>query len=268
METEKNKSFFIRLIKSIKDFDFYKEISNEKLSKSIKYFFILIILYSIVVTIGITYNINKTINESKNFIQTEINEINYSNGILKIDNDEYKSWFNDYIIIDTSKENIEEYKDKANIILGKSAFYINMNDYNMKLNYSDFILEDFNKEDIINMLSNNTQIYFVIFIVFICVIIILSISTIMDVLIIALIGLIISKIIGNNKLKFENLFKLAIHAITLPVVLGMIYYLVNTFTGFYIKYFSTMYTSISTIYMVTAILLISVEDNGTHTQDS
>lgn len=268
MKAIKDKSFFVKLIKSIKNFDFYKEISNEKVSKCIKYFIILIILYSIVVTIGIAYNINKTINESRNFIQTEINEINYSNGILKINNDEYKSWFNDYIIIDTSKQDTQEYENNANIVFGKSHCFIKMNDYTMKFKYSDLIFEDFNKDDILRMLSNKNEMYFVIFIIFMCIIVILAISTMLDILIIALIGLIISKLIGNNKLKFENLFKLAIHSITLPVVLGMIYYLINTFIGFYIKYFSTMYTSIATIYMVTSILLITVGSNEKHTENS
>ena len=70
----------------------------------------------------------------------------------------------------------------------------------------------------------------------------------------------ISKII-NKKFSFTNTFNIAVHAITLPVLLGAIYYVLNTFTGFYMKYFSIMYTSIATIYMMTSILLITSDNN-------
>ena len=70
----------------------------------------------------------------------------------------------------------------------------------------------------------------------------------------------ISKIINKN-FSFANTFNIAVHAITLPVLLGAIYYVLNTLTGFYMKYFSIMYTSIATIYMMTSILLITSDNN-------
>ena len=88
---------------------------------------------------------------------------------------------------------------------------------------------------------------------------ILGISTLFDILIIALIGFITSKIFGKNKIRFKNCFNISIYAITLSVVLAMIYYFINVFTVFNIKYFATMYTSIATIYEITAVILISTE---------
>ena len=49
---------------------------------------------------------------------------------------------------------------------------------------------------------------------------------------------------------------MAIHALTLPIILNVAYIIINTYTGFYIKYFEVMYTTISYICMVAAILSI------------
>ena len=90
----------------------------------------------------------------------------------------------------------------------------------------------------------------------------MSISTLLDILVIALIGFIMSRISGNNNIRYKNAFNMATHAITLSVILGMVYFLVNTFTGFYVKYFSTMYTLLATIYMATAVLLLNADENN------
>ncbi|MBO5349627.1 MAG: DUF1189 family protein [Clostridia bacterium] len=261
MGEEKKQSFISNLFKSIKDFDYYKQIYTEKISKSFIYFIILIIVYSIITTIGIVYNMNKSINQTADFINTEINNLNYSNGILTINNNEYKSFFNNYIIIDTSKENNNEYENKANIVIGKQYCTLKLENNIFKFKYNDYFYEDINKEDIMQILTNkNTQFYIIFSILALLITIItLAFSTVMDILIIALIGSIMAKIIGNNEFKFSNMFKIAVHAITLPIILSCIYYILNTFTGFYIKYFSIMYTSITTIYVVTAILLITAD---------
>ena len=270
MKRKNTQSFILNLFRSIKDFDYYKEVSKEKISKSFIYFFILICIYAIVSTIGIIYNIQKNVNEVKEFINTEINSLSYTDGILTINNNEYESFFNNYIVIDTSKESNDEYEQNANIVIGKQYCSIKLENNVFKFKYNDYFYEDINKEDIMQFFNNNTTKYYIILsiLTFIIAAIILGISTITDILIIALIGIIISKIIGNYELKFSNLFKIATHAVTLPIILGMIYYIINTFTGFYIKYFSIMYTSIATIYIVTAILIITMDsykknDNNT-----
>ena len=124
------------------------------------------------------------------------------------------------------------------------------------------IIKDINKEDIINILSNLSIKFYIIMsvIVLIWIFILMTISTITDVLVIATMGYIISKII-NKQFTFTNIFNIAIHAITLSVLLGGIYYIINSLTGFYMKYFSIMYTSIAIIYIMTSILLITSDNN-------
>jgi len=61
------------------------------------------------------------------------------------------------------------------------------------------------------------------------------------------------------RLRYKATFSLGAHAITLPVILNLIYVIINTYTGFTINNFQWMYTSISYIYVVVAILMIKTE---------
>ena len=66
-------------------------------------------------------------------------------------------------------------------------------------------------------------------------------------------------IIIRLHLKFSAMCKIALHSLTLPIILNMVYILIKTFTNFEIKYFELMYISIAYIYIVTAILMIKYD---------
>ena len=250
----------VKLIKSVKDFDYYKKIYNENISKSFKYFAFIIFIYSIFVMTGISYNICHNIENVRAFIQSEISHVNYTDGVLSIDNNEYKSFYNNHVIIDTSDVDIEKYN--ADVIFGKTDFIVKVEGNNFRFRYTDLINDNFDKQGIIDILDCKKYIVLIVITSLIVSYVTLGISTLIDIFIIALIGFIISGFIGNNKLNLKNTFNIAVHSVTLPIVLAGIYFLVNTINGFYIKYFSTMYTSIATIYMVTAIILINTDKNN------
>ena len=152
MKNTKRHFFIIDFAKSIKNFDYYKEIADEKISKSLKYFFKLVILYSVILSVCTIINVNKGINEFKNLINTEISDLNYSNGILHVNNDESKTLFNKYVIIDTSKDELSELENKAQVVIGKEYCTVKMDEHILKIKYNDYFYEDINKDDIINML--------------------------------------------------------------------------------------------------------------------
>ena len=83
-------------------------------------------------------------------------------------------------------------------------------------------------------------------------------SGLVDVVILAALGYIIA-LISRIKIPYKSCFNLAVHSFTLPVILEIIYVAVNGLTGFEIKYFNLMYTCISYIYMIVAILMIKTE---------
>lgn len=258
----KRKNLFInQVINSIKSFDSYKEVSGHTLGSTFIYFFVLIAIYSIVMTIGITYTARARISKAQDFIKNEVGEITYSDGILSVNNDEYSSYYGDYIIIDTSANtNIE--KSNAKMIFGKENFYVRNEQTVFSFSYKNYFNQNMDKNTLIEALDVNKYTWLIVVISLIGAFIVLSISTLLDILVIALIGFIMSRVTGNNNLKFKNAFNMATHAITLSVILGMIYFLVNTFTGFYVKYFSTMYTLLATIYIATAILLLNADENN------
>ena len=52
---------------------------------------------------------------------------------------------------------------------------------------------------------------------------------------------------------------MALHALTLPTILNLIYIIVNLYTGFNIEYFQVMYSAISYVYIITGILMIKAD---------
>lgn len=181
---------------------------------------------------------------------------------MSINNNEYSAYYNNYIVIDTNEDVDIEEKYNADIVIGNTGFIIKSEGSKVKFNYIDLFYQNFNKNDVIEILNVDRYIIVIVIITFIVVFFVLTLSTLLDVTVIAIIGLIISGFIGNNSIKFKNAFNIAVRAVTLSEILGMIYFIVNVYTGFYVKYFSTMYTLLAGIYVMTAVLLINTDENN------
>ena len=63
-------------------------------------------------------------------------------------------------------------------------------------------------------------------------------------------------ICSNLRLKYSAAYNIATYSLTLPIVLNLIYAVINILTGYTISYFSIMYMAITCIYIITAILMI------------
>ena len=126
---------------------------------------------------------------------------------------------------------------------------------------SAYNISEFSKEDVLNFIYNvnNLSLYSGFFIVnTIYLFIIYFVSTLVDALMLALLGFILARIIGI-KIKFKATFNMGIYALTLPIILNLIYMVTNTLTGLTVKYFQWMYTTISYIYMLVALLMIKTD---------
>ena len=174
------------------------------------------------------------------------------------------------IIIDTQEDEdiIEKYADEKNgIIFLKDKLIILSNNSLGQVSYSyqtlatSYQLEKFTKQDAIqyiegiNKLSLYSSIYFVIFVYLW---IIYFISILIDILLLSALAWIIARV-SRMKLKYAPAFGIAIHAITLPLLLNLIYIIINLLTGFRIQYFQLMYNTISYIYVIVAILMIKTD---------
>ena len=81
---KKKSSFFKRLKTSIFDFDGYQDLAAEKVSRTIGYIAILMLIFSIIVSAIYTFQIYELINSTRNYIDSEIAEVTYDNGNLSV----------------------------------------------------------------------------------------------------------------------------------------------------------------------------------------
>lgn len=278
-ENVKKIGFFKRIFLSVKEFEQYVILASENISVAIKYLLKLMLIFVAVVTCIFMYQFYTYFQKTITYFNENIDEVNFLNGELSIDKGDKKEIINEnsvipYILIDTNAdtETIEEYNKKLGgyesgiIILKDKIIYKNgLLSNGLEYKYSDIMgkynITEFNKQDVSNFITqaNNFSTYASLFIaMFICLYIIYTSSTIVDVFMLAVLGFIVARIAGM-KMRFKATFNIGIYALTLPILLNIIYIIINSLTGFEIKYFSWMYTTISYIYVIVAILLIKTD---------
>ena len=78
----KKVGFFTRLKVAIFKLEDYGIFLGERISVALKYFFILILLVSIIISMATTYQVFKMTNKLTNYIQNELPDFTYENGKL------------------------------------------------------------------------------------------------------------------------------------------------------------------------------------------
>lgn len=273
-ENKGNKiNFFKKVIMSIKDFDRYVELALLGTKSAIAYLAIVLVIFIFVTGLVFTYQFSKSVDNFKEFIRNEVQTITYENETLAITtkgNNKWQDTTNSVlppVIFATDKEQITEEMMQENeiaIILLKDKIVMQNGTTNQKIGTtyqelaSQYGVTSFQKEDVIKVVENISLpiLYSGFFItIFIYLYIIYFISTITDVFMLMIFGYIVARIAGI-KLKFKATWNMATYALTLPILLNLIYIVVNALTGFNIRYFQWMYTTISYIYLIVAILMI------------
>lgn len=278
-EDEINKNSKTNFIKdvwnSITKIEKYPELASRGLPKAIKYLVQLIILFAIVINIGDLYEINKQVKEISQYIEAEIPDFTYNEGFLNVNSEEtiVKETTNfGKIIINTKEEDenqINNYidsisKENIGVVFLKDKAIIKTETMSTTINYNySKLLEgtgitQFTKQKLIDFMNSNQMfnIYISLFIVlFFYTFIIYIINTLINILGISLFGYVVSWVV-RMRMKYKAIFNMSIYAVTLSTVLGMIYILLNYFTGFTIKFFDVMYITVASIYLIAAILII------------
>lgn len=280
MKEEKKVSFWRKIVISIKDFETYIELAASKAKTTLLYIMGLIAIFTVAVTAIFIYDMSRQVDEVRNYIENEISEILYENGILQIaDNKpiiiENEGNMINKVIIDTSEiENIkeEEYINKVKettngilILRDKIILKSAASSALISYSYNEFMqmygVDNFDKTYILEQFSgtNILIIYIVMFMVaYLYLYIIYFINILLNILLLATIGN-FTAILLRLRLRYSAMCNIAAYSLTLPVILNIIYVLLNTFTGLYIKYFDIMYIAISYIYIITTILLIKAD---------
>ena len=323
---EKEKLSFLKKVRiSIFDFDGYQELAAEKISRTIGYIVLLILIFSIIISITYTFQFNGLIGNVREYINNEISEIRYENYELSVipnnlenateqeQGDNEKEINNDNneqdpvserdtnneqntdneqtidneqkvmkidsnelipakIIINT--ETTDEEEIQANIneisssqngililknrIIIKNEFSTNLSEYTYKTISEQYNINKIDKTEILNMLSGQAinRVLIIFFITILLYMFIIYVSTMLiDILLLVVLTYIVARISGL-RLKYSAIYNIASYSLTLPVILNMIYFVVNRLTGFTIEYFQIMYTALASIYIITAILMI------------
>lgn len=272
MEQNKKINFFKRIVYAVKDFEKYQEFALENRAIAMRYIMKIVLILSFVISFCFIFRFSVFFKQGVNYFRNEFPNFYFLNDELTVDSDmpiikEFED-VSAIIIIDAlSNSDENSYKDKLelyrnSVILLKDSMLIKdingLNTYNYSSISDLYDIENFTKQDLEGYLTNKNvySFYFALFMIMLLyTFIIYFITTILDALMLAVFGFLSSRI-SRIPLKFSVIYKMSLYAFTLPIFLNIVYIVVNMATGFTIEYFDWMYTTISFIYLITAILMI------------
>ncbi|MBR6504865.1 MAG: DUF1189 domain-containing protein [Clostridia bacterium] len=273
MENNKKISFLKKMFYAIKDFEKYQDFAIENKVIAIRYIMKLVFILVLVISICFMCKFTSIVKQGIRYFRNDFPNLYFANNELIVETDEpiiheFTTEFEGIVIFDTSSiEEEKDYKDKLDlyqngIVFAKDSFTVkNVNGVNT-YSYSSvadlYEVQDFTKQDLDEYLTNKNvySFYLAVFIIILLYLyVIYLITTIIDAIMLALLGFISSRI-SRIPLKFSVIYKMSLYALTLPIVLNIIYIIINSTTGFKVEYFDWMYTAISFIYLITAILMI------------
>ena len=267
----KGNGFFKDVLKSIKDFDKYEDFGLEGVGKTSGYLIKLVAIFTIIITCMTVYKFSNSVKEAVNYFDAKVTDLSYADGILTVNNNEKfevasDKYITGKIIVDT--ENLsDEIKNQNNgLVLLKDKMLLKneMLSAISETSYTDFFnkynITSLDKQKIIDYVNNNSlQIYTSVFVtMFIYMFVVYLASILVDALVLGFLAYLIARIF-RMKIKYSASFSMSVHALTLSIILNMVYIIINGFTGWTVKYFQFMYTAISYIYIVTAILMIKTD---------
>ncbi len=280
MNNEGKLTFWKKMKISIFDFEKYQELAAEKIIKTICYIAILVFIFALTVAGIMTYKFSTTIANVRNYIDNDIESILFEDNQLNVitkNHEEVTTIENEETNIKvilmtqtTDEQKIQKSIDEMNseentVLILKDKILIKNELLTKPITYSyQQIAEQYNinkvdKEEAIKLLSYDTLkpvlfMMFGIFLIYFFLIMYLP-STLIDIIILSIFGYIVS-IITKMKLKYSAVYNIAAYSLTLPIILNIIYIIVQGLIGFTIKYFEVMYTTIASIYIAAAILMI------------
>ena len=273
MEAENNKkiSFFERVKIAVAKLENYNVFLEEKTSVAVKYFFILLLIFSILLGVVETYSFMKSVNRGYKYIKNELPDFSYTDGTLTFSQDvnAYDEELDLKMISDTSDEitdeQIQKYKEDIKslgiLFLKDKLIYFSAGNeisYTYTELASEYQITTLDKTQLIEKIDSIGigGIASTIFLVLTMTLYIVNIfSMFIDWLIITIFAYCVSRICRINMI-FKQVFNISIYALTLSIILSLVYNIAYYVAGFYTDYFRMVYLLISYVYVVAAILMI------------
>lgn len=279
-----NINFFKKVWYSITKFESYPAMATEGLKRAIKYLIILTAIVSIFAMVGSLIETNKMMEKIAKYIQDNIPNFTVTDGNLTMEIQEpiiiggVEEIGIDKIIINSLAETDEQktQTENENQMVGITVYFFknqivleNKTEkgevFKQQYTYNDFVanytgeyIKTFNKTELVEYLTGEKMLKFYssyavsLFIYLFSANIILAL---IDSLEIAILGW-ITTVIARIKMRFVAIYNMAVYAITLPMILNIVYIIINYFTDFTITYFKVAYITIAYIYLAATIFII------------
>ena len=271
----KGMGFFKKVKYSICNIEKYPEMATEGIGKALTYIAKLVVILAIVLSIWTLYQTYQMIREGTTYLENQFPDFSYSDGTLTVNSEDIITIDNEQfgrIIVDTStdsEETINQYLNSINeygagaLILKNRVVLKNITmvgeiSYNYKESLDSINLTAFNKQDVVNYVNDGqiNSLYFSIFItLFIYGFSMYFINTLWYAIIISIVGYFTMWML-KMRMRYVAVFNMAIYALKLSTILNIIYLIVNIVFNFTIEYFSIMYVTVATIYLLAAIFII------------
>lgn len=279
-----NISFPKKVWYSITKFEQYPTMATEGISRAIRYLIILTAIVAVFSVVGSILKVNKQIWKVSEYIEQNVPDFTFEDGKVSMNLEEpiilTETGYNaiEKVVIDPSAENSEDKEKEKNdeIVPGVTIFFFKdqivlnnkIDDDNIQTQeytYNEFItnytkeeITNFNKSELIDyMRSSRMNNFYEKYSITIFTGLFLTgiIYAFLDTLRVALFGW-ITAVIAKIKMKFSAVYTMSIYAFTFPMLLEIVYIVINYFTDFTIKYFQVAYTTIAYIYLAAAIFIL------------
>lgn len=276
-EKQKKMGFFKRAWYSITKIEKYPDMAADGFKKAITYLIGIIVILSVIVSLGTIYQINNVIQQGINYLKNDFPEISYNDGTLTVEseneitiskensiygtiiintNDIEEAQINQYTNTITQEgKGIVILKDKLII---KRAAISGTTEYNYKETFEPIEMKEFNKQTIVDYATGSKiiSVYLGMFLMlFIYTFVMYTLSILENTLLLSLFGYITTKL-ARIRMRYVAIFNMSAYALTLSILLNMIYIAINIFVPFTITYFQVMYVAVAVIYLVAAILIL------------
>lgn len=276
--------FFKKVWYSITQFEKYPLMATEGIKRAVKYLIMLTAIVSIFIMIGSLLQLKNLVKEFAQYINENIPEFSYVDGNLSMQNEEaivledIQYDVVDKIIIQPSAET-EEQKNQIqtnNELIGSTIYFFknemiveikmeNAETVKQTFTYNDLVtsyagehLESFNKTDLVKYLTSEKMYKFYAsygVTIFVYLLFVNVLVAFLDSLEIAILGW-ITTTIARIRMRFVAIYNMAVYALTLPMILNILYIVLNYFTDFTITYFQVAYITIAYIYLAATIFIL------------
>ena len=272
--------FFEKVWNSITKIEKYPELAAQVFGKAINYLIKIVAILVVVLCIGMTYQTYTMVQDSLDYLRDDFPEFSYKDGTLNIESENNitfsaKDSILGETIIDTKTDDEQKINQYINSMQEAGSGAIVLKDRiilkndsvagSITYNYNDILgnmgITEFDKQNVIDY-ANSTQIlnlYISLFLtLFIYVFVMYLLTTLSNVILLTAFGY-ITTWMAKIKMRYVAIFNMSVYALTLSILLNILYILVNIFIDFNIEYFQVMYISVAAIYLVAAIFILKSE---------